>query len=108
MAKYLSVIPNLISENLLVALNACMGNCNDTVNDKSDPVGNITDLFRLDFGIFEGNVWLMYLTEVSLASFNEFEENLYVALLGGEAWHKDTMKKVYMTKFWARDAFAIL
>ena len=88
--------PNLISENLLVALNACMGNCNDTVNDKSDPVGNITDLFRLDFGIFEGNVWFMYLTEVSLASFKEFEENLYLVALseGEEAWHKDTMKKV--------------
>ena len=89
------LIQILILKNLLVALNACMGNCNDTVNDKSDPVGNITDLFRLDFGIFEGNVWFMYLTEVSLASFKEFEENLYLALSEeGEAWHKDTMRKV--------------
>ena len=82
-----------------------MGNCNDTVNDKSDPVGNITDLFRLDLGIFEGSVWFMYLTEVSLASFKEFEENLNLALSEeGEAWHKDTMRKVDMTIFWARDA----
>ena len=81
--------------NLLVADNAVIGNCIDTVNVRSDPVGNITDLFLLDFTTTgEDKVWLLYMTEVSLASFKEFEENLYLALSEGEAWHKDTMKKV--------------
>ena len=58
----------------------------DTVNVRSDPVGNKTDLFLLDFTTRSvGNVWFLYLTEVSLASFKEAEENVYVELVNEEA-----------------------
>ena len=70
----------IVHYNLLVADNAVIGNCIDTVNVRSDPVGNITDLFLLDLTTVEGKLWLLYLSEVSLASFNESEENLYVVL----------------------------
>ena len=67
-----------------MADNAVIGNCIDTVNVRSDPVGNITDLFLLDLTTVEGKLWLLYLTEVSLASFKESEENLYVVLENDE------------------------
>ena len=73
------------TKDLLVADNADIGNCIDTVNVRSDPVGNITDLFLLDFTTGESKVWLLYLTEVSLASFKDLDENLCVELVKEEA-----------------------
>ena len=66
-----------MSKHLLVADNAAIENCNDTVKLKSDPVGNITDLFRLDFIIVGCTVWFLYLNEVSLASFKVGDKKLY-------------------------------
>ena len=85
-------------KDLLVADNAVIGNCIDTVNVKSDPVGNITDLFLLDFTIVEGNVWFLYFTDVSLASIKESVEKTYVLLLG-EAWHNDIKMITCMARF---------
>ena len=77
---------HIIIRDLLVADNAVIGNCIDTVNVRSDPVGNITDLFLLDFTTTgEVKVWLLYMTEVSLASFKDSEENLYVEFVKEEA-----------------------
>ena len=61
----------IVSPNLLVADKAAIGNCSDTVKVRSDPVGNITDRFLLDFATLDSSVWFVYLMEVSLANFRE-------------------------------------
>ena len=86
--------------HLLVADKAAIGNCNDTVNVKSDPVGNITDLFLLDFTTGGCIVWFLYLTEVSLASLKAGDKKLYedVVLAEYEEWQYDTNRTSCMTK----------
>ena len=86
--------------HLLVADKAAMGNCSDTVNVKSEPVGNITDLFRrdLDFTLADINVWFLYLTKVSLANLNELYDLSFVLLAKAE-WHNDTNRMTCMTNF---------
>ena len=88
LAPIKQIVSIIFKQNLLVADNAVIGNCIDTVNVKSDPVGNITDLFRRDLGCMDDivdNVVFLYLTDVSLAIRKELL--LYELVL--EAWHND-------------------
>ena len=89
---------NLLS-HLLVADKAAIGNCKDTVNVKSDPVGNITDLFLLDFTTEGCIVWFLYLIAVSLASFKAGDRKLYedVVLAEYDEWQYDTRTNTWMT-----------
>ena len=80
-----------------MADNAVIGNCKDTVNVISDPVGNITDLFRRDLGCMDDivdNVVFLYLTDVSLAILKE----LPLCELVFEAWHNGVRKMTRINK----------
>ena len=68
------------------------------MNVKSDPVGNITDLFRRDFITGGCIVWFLYLMEVSLASLKAGDKKLYedVVFSEYEEWQYDTKRKTRM------------
>jgi len=67
-----------MSNVVLVALSAVMGKLRATVNDISDPVGNKTDRFLLDFGLFSSSELKVRANEEPEAAAADIEELPYL------------------------------